>query len=213
MTSNYNNIASFYDFLSKMVFGNAIINAQRFLVEAIPAKSTVLIVGGGTGWILEEIAKVHSEGLEIAYVEPSEKMVSMSEKRNAGFNEVIFINKTVEEVEFPNHFDIVITPFLFDNFSSITSNQVFQKIDGCLVPDGVWLFVDLQPIKKGVLWQHMLLKIMYLFFKLVCQIEANSLHDTTVLFHQYKYKLISSRTFFKNFICSSVYKKCHGCTE
>lgn len=207
MTSNYNSIAPFYDLLSKAVFGDAIINAQKFFLAEIPAKSTVLIVGGGTGWILEEIAKVHSEGLLIVYVEPSEKMISMSGKRNKGFNKVIFINETVQEAELYNHFDIVITSFLFDNFSSNTLHQVFQKINRHLVSGALWLFADFQQLKKRVLWQTLLLKVMYLFFKLVCGIEANKLPDTAALFYQYNYKSVSSKTFFRNFIFSCVYKK------
>ncbi|GEO07918.1 class I SAM-dependent methyltransferase [Segetibacter aerophilus] len=207
MKGNYNSIAPFYDFLSKAVFGTAIVNAQQFLIQTIPPKSIVLIVGGGTGWILEEICKVHAEGLQIVYVEPSEKMVAISKKRNAGGNKVSFINEAIQDAAPNNKFDVVITPFLFDNFLPPTAQWVFEKIDRLLVPEGSWLFADFQLVRKSAWWQFIMLKIMYLFFRIVCRIEANHLPDTDVLFDQHEYKLIRSQTFFKNFICSFTYRK------
>ena len=78
MKNNYNTIAGYYDFLSRTIFQRSIINAQVALLSYIKPNSTVLIVGGGTGWILE---KIEPAGLEITYVEISENMLALSRKR------------------------------------------------------------------------------------------------------------------------------------
>jgi ubiquinone/menaquinone biosynthesis C-methylase UbiE len=207
MKGNYNSIAPFYDFLSKIVFGTAIVNAQKFLITIIPPQSIVLIVGGGTGWILEEVSKVHPKGLEIVYVEPSEKMMAISKKRNAGRSRVNFINETIQDSPFDKRFDVVITPFVFDNFSTPSAQCVFEKINQYLLPEGLWLFADFQVVRKHAVWQIIMLKIMYLFFRIVCKIEADRLPDTNALFHRHQYKSILTTTFFKNFIRSSAYRK------
>ena len=75
MPNNYDAAAWFYDGLSRLVFGDALVRAQRFLVEHIAAESKLLIVGGGTGWILEEIALMQPASLKIINVEISEKMM------------------------------------------------------------------------------------------------------------------------------------------
>ena len=49
MPANYDNSAWFYDRLSRVVYGKAIVRAQVYLLKEIPAGSTVLIAGGGTG--------------------------------------------------------------------------------------------------------------------------------------------------------------------
>ena len=98
MAANYNNSAWFYDRLSRVIYGRAIIRSQVYLLGHIPAGSRVLIAGGGTGWILEELARLQPSGLKITYVEISAKMMALSRKRNAGNNEVIFINEAVENV-------------------------------------------------------------------------------------------------------------------
>ncbi|MDR3693292.1 class I SAM-dependent methyltransferase [Mucilaginibacter sp.] len=205
MAANYNNSAWFYDRLSRLVYGRALIKAQVYLLRFIPPNSNVLIVGGGTGWILDEITNIYPSGLQIAYVEVAPKMVALSKKRNAGNNRVIFINEAIENVRLLPDFDIVITPFLFDNFTEQTLKQVFSHIHSLIKPGGLWLNCDFQ--LKGKWWQKGLLKSMFLFFRLICNIEASKLPDIDEHFEQYGYKIIASQTLFGEFIISQVFKQ------
>lgn len=210
MKGNFNNIAPYYDQLSKIVFGDAIVNSQLYLLNFINAKSTILIVGGGTGWILNEISKKYPTGLEITYIEISEKMIELSKKRDFGKNKVIFINESMQEAVLYQEFDVVITPFVLDNFSNETTKEIFKKIDNKLKSSGKWLFSDFQLSAKHSLWQKPLLRLMYFFFRVMCNIEASSLPETSSLFDGSDYKKISSKTFFHDFICSSFYQKQKG---
>lgn len=207
MKGNYDNVAPFYDLLSHLVYGNAIVRAHRSFVNAIPANSSVLIAGGGTGQVLEEISKKYKSGLQITYVDISKKMIALSKKRNTGNNKVIFINESIAVARFQQQFDVVITPFVFDNFSNNTTKVVFHKIDTLLKPLGLWLFADFQLSEKNNGWQKLLLSVMYFFFRLICGIEAAHLPETTSLFEEYKYKPVSKQTFYKKFIYSSIYLK------
>src|SRR5271170_2803408 len=128
MAANFNNSAWFYDKFSGLVYGRALINAQVYLLQYIPANANILIVGGGTGWILEEITKIHPSGLNITYVEIAEKMMTPSRKRNVGGNKVTFLNEPIEDVKDELIYDTVITPFLFDNFTEQTLQNVFSSI-------------------------------------------------------------------------------------
>jgi ubiquinone/menaquinone biosynthesis C-methylase UbiE len=110
-------------------------------------------------------------------------------------------------VVFDRTFDFVITAFLFDNFSSATAASVFQQIDSVLRHGGRWLFSDFEVSSHTPWWQKMLLATMYLFFKLICNIETNRLPDTSSLFKKYQYKVASSRVFFYSFIRSTIYIK------
>jgi ubiquinone/menaquinone biosynthesis C-methylase UbiE len=205
MPANYNNSAWFYDRLSRLVYGRALIKAQVYLLQFIPSSSSVLIAGGGTGWILEEIAWIHPSGLTITYVEVAPKMMAISKTRNIGLNEVIFINDAIEKAVITHDFDVVITPFLFDNFTEQTLQSVFEGIHLSLKPGGVWLNCDFQISSKR--WQKLLLKSMFLFFRLICNIEASKLPDIEKQFVQYCYQTIKQQTFFGEFIVSKVYKQ------
>ncbi|HWV71292.1 MAG TPA: hypothetical protein VN040_06240, partial [Pseudosphingobacterium sp.] len=97
MKNNYDNIASLYDFLSRLVFFKAQVKAQVELLKHIQPKSTILIVGGGSGWILEELSNLYPEGLVIHYVEISAKMLARSRKRDYKKNEVLFFRAAMED--------------------------------------------------------------------------------------------------------------------
>ncbi|QEC76054.1 class I SAM-dependent methyltransferase [Mucilaginibacter ginsenosidivorax] len=205
MAASFNNSAGFYDFLSRLVYGKAIINTQLYLIDHIRPNNNILIVGGGTGWILDEITKLHPTGLKITYVEAAKRMMQLSKKRNTGGNEIVFINDVIEGVNLPAGFDVVITPFLFDNFTEGTLNRVFNKIHTLLKPNGLWLNCDFQ--LKGKCWQAFLLKSMFLFFRLIDGIEANKLPEIEACFNRNNYSPKSERTFFGDFIVARVYRK------
>ena len=205
MAANYNNSAWFYDRLSRLVYGKAIIRSQVYLLHHIPAKSNILIVGGGTGWILEEITKLHPSGLNITYVEIAEKMITLSRKRNVGSNNVSFLNEPIEDVTADSIYDIVITPFLFDNFTEQTLQNVFAGIHQKLKPGGTWLNTDFR--SSGKWWHNVLLKSMFIFFRLICQIEASQLPGIQNCFEKHGYTAIDQKSFFGDFILSTAYLK------
>jgi len=205
MAANYNNSAWFYDRLSRLVYGRALVNSQVYLLNFVPTNSKVLIVGGGTGWILDELTKIHPAGLNITYVEISANMTALSQKRQTGQNQVTFINDAVENVKLPNGFDVVITPFLFDNFLDETVDIVFNHLHNLLKPGGLWLNADFQ--LTGRWWQNILLKSMFIFFRLLCGIEASKLPAIEKRFNTTGYDVIEDKTFFGDFIVARVYRK------
>jgi ubiquinone/menaquinone biosynthesis C-methylase UbiE len=204
MAANYNNAAWFYDRLSKLVYGSALVRAQVYLLPFIPAGSNVLIAGGGTGWILEEIARIQPSGLTITYIEIAPKMMELSQKRNGGRNKIEFINDAVENVALKNAYDVVITPFLFDNFMEGSFRKLFAHLHRALRQDGVWLNTDFRPAGKW--WQNILLGSMFLFFRLICRIEAKKLPDIGGCFDRNGYRVVDYAAFFGNFIVSTIYK-------
>jgi hypothetical protein len=97
----------------------------------------------------------------------------------------------------------VITPFLFDNFTEQTAQQVFDHIHPLLKPGGLWLNCNFQ--STGKWWQRVFLRSMFLFFKIVCNIEASRLPDIEKHFKLNDYKTIAGQTFFGHFIISKVW--------
>ena len=205
MPANFNNSAWFYDRLSRVVYGKALVNAQRFLLQYIPANANVLIVGGGTGWILEEITKIQPSGLAITYAEIAEKMMALSKRRHAGDNQVVFINEAIENADLNLGFDIVITPFLLDNFTEAELQEIFNSMHSLLNPGGLWLNSSFQ--LTGKWWQAVLLKSMFLFFRMVCGVEASKLPNIKRQFSWHDYRLLEKQTFFNEFVLSTVYEK------
>lgn len=207
MGNNYNAIANMYDLLSRLVFQKSIVNAQIFLLKHIPENSKVLIVGGGTGWVLSALSKMHNKGIEITYVEKSANMIALSKQKNIRNNEVEFINKGIEELSTEKKFDAIFTAFLFDNFRPEKIEFIFLKLNQLLKTNGLWLYADFVNDKiNSKWWQRLLLKTMYLFFKVTCNIETQELIDMNKYFSAGYFK-IEERFFYSNFIKAMVYKK------
>lgn len=191
-----------------MVFGKSQVDAQVNQLKSIPRNSSILIVGGGTGWILQEIAKVHSTGLKITYVEISSKMIALSKARNCGENEVAFINSGIEEFDDVKHYDTILTPFLFDNFSAERCDVVFQKLNLMLNKRGLWLLVDFTlHSKSGNWWKRIFLKVMYTFFSFISDVEAENLIDMSPYFKKAGFKINEERLYYNEFIKAVIYQK------
>jgi SAM-dependent methyltransferase len=206
--NNYDRIAAFYDRLSRLVYFNAQTNAQIDQLKYILPGSNILIVGGGTGWILDELCKLHATGLTITYIEVSYKMLALAKKRNIKNNNVKFIHDAIENLKNLSEFNVIQTAFLFDNFSGQRAVQVFDLVNKHLVANGLWLFSDFQyDEEQGKNWKWLLLKLMYVFFKLVSHVEASKLVNMDASFEKRNFTKIQFRTYYRGFIKGVVYKK------
>ncbi|MBS1689024.1 MAG: class I SAM-dependent methyltransferase [Bacteroidetes bacterium] len=206
--NNYDRIAVLYDQLSFLFFGRAQRNAQLALLGHIEPGSNILIVGGGTGWILQEIAKRYPTGLCITYVEISQNMIQLSRGRDIAANAVQFINEAIENFTPTIAFDIIMTGFLFDNFSDDKANIIFSLLHSWLKTGGKWLFTDFdQEQAQRHHWQKLMLSAMYFFFRRVCNVEAKRLINIKPMFNNAGYKALSHVETYQRFIYSAVYQK------
>ncbi len=202
---SYNLVARYYDKLSRLVFGDTLLQAQSYFLDRIPNGRRILIAGGGTGWILEEIPARQPSVLEITYVDTSEEMIRLAKKRNQGNNLVKFITGPVENIAADCLFDVVITPFFFDNFKEDTVRKLFSAIEKNLDKEGIWLYTDFRNTRG--LRKKLLLKIMYAFFRLFCGIEAGRLPDMGRCFGDSGYAAEQRMTFMDGFVETMVYKR------
>lgn len=207
MANNYNSIAKYYDTLSRVVYRRAIIKAQVFLIQFIKDNDRILIVGGGTGWILEELSKLQRKNITVVYVEQAAAMIQLAKKRHTPYIKTSFIHQPIEYYTSTGKFDIIITPFLFDSFKKNKIDILFTKLDGFLQPRGIWLYADF--VNDGTqkkLWQRLLLKSMYKFFRVTAAIETQELVDMKPYFTK-SYQLLSLQLYYKKFIQAVAYRK------
>lgn len=205
MNKGYDNVSWFYDRLSRLVFGNKLHAAECYFLSAIMPADNILIAGGGSGLILEDITKLHPRGLSITYIDASPKMIALAQERNAGDNKVSFIASPVQNIKLSSDYDVIITPFLFDNFAGATATEVFKHLDRSLHSNGQWLYTDFRNTGKA---KHgLLLKSMYMFFGTLCGIRTSTLPDMDALFAQHAYELKKESSSMNGFVASMVYVK------
>lgn len=173
---NFNWISPIYDALAFVVFGRKLQQAQALFLSAIPPKASVLLVGGGTGWLLEQVL-VRCRPERVLYLETSSRMVARATRRMAHKSLLGMVEFRVGDetsLRSGEQFDVVITPFLLDLFSENTLQiRLIPRLLSALKPGGMWLVTDF--VAPSVWWQKILLWAMIRFFRLIAGIETRKL--------------------------------------
>jgi tRNA (cmo5U34)-methyltransferase len=199
----FNWIAGIYDWLTRFIFGKAFREAQIYFLKDIAANSTVVIIGGGTGWILRELLEVNAY-CKVHYIEASEKMLKKSRAQisTVDLTRVKFIHGTEDEIDSRIKYDAVITNFFLDLFSN-SLPTVVQKIKAALSGRSIWIVTEF--VDEERLWHRTMLKIMYIFFRTTTGIEATRLPDYEKQLEKAGIKKSKEKLFFGSFIRSAVY--------
>lgn len=207
MANNYDPIAAIYDPLNHLIFGKATEKAQRWLLQYVPPGASILIVGGGTGRILEALTQLHPTGLRIYYVECAERMMKRAKQKNIGGNEIYYHLQPIETFSDRQQYDVIMTPFLLDNFKDDGLVVICDKLNALLKSAGLWLAADFIIEKSSPGWQRLLLWFMYRFFALTCHVAAQRLPDWTGYFAQRHFIIKAQKKFYRNFIQANVFVK------
>lgn len=205
--SGFDRVASFYDPLARLVFGSSLQDAQNWLLTFIPKDSTILIIGGGSGWILEQILQ-YTSPKHILYLEASAAMLQKARNRNHGKAQVEFRLGTDASLRADEQFNVIITPFILDLFPPNRLSQLMHRLNQVLAPKGLWLFTDFWPIhQKLPFWQKLLKRSMYLFFGFLSKVQAKQLPDYQRHFDELSLQELHTCSFYKGFIQSKVFRK------
>ncbi|MEO5976104.1 MAG: methyltransferase domain-containing protein [Chryseolinea sp.] len=197
--NNFDALAGIYDTLAKVVFGRSIKDAQCVMLSELSGANTILIIGGGTGWLLDEVLKINQTS-QIWYVDASSNMVSQARRRCERLNskQVKFVQGTENELPDQPTFDAVIANFYFDMFSPASLQVVMKRIKESMEPGAVLIATDFTKSKR--LWHALLLGTMYRFFRIASKLEAGTLPPWQSLLVDSGFKEESAHKFYDGFI-------------
>lgn len=168
----FDRVAWFYDPLARLVFGNRLMNAQETYLHHLKAHSKVLILGGGTGEILEKLFERQPD-CQVTYIDASMAMLKRARKRRP-HGRIQFIHGNENSIP-EQTFDAIVTPFYLDVLPEPDLSAVIRKISSHMTPDAQWFVADFRPSERG--WDRFLLVTMYAFFRITTGIKARSLPD------------------------------------
>jgi tRNA (cmo5U34)-methyltransferase len=201
--NDFNRIAFIYDFLAKLVFGKAIKDSQKYFLNRISDYSKVLILGGGSGWLVADLLKV-KPNCEVWYIDASEKMISLSKSKIEYEPMVYFIHGTEQDIPLSIKYNVVITNFYLDLFTDHQLENVVAKIQSSMVLAARWIITDFVDCNKW--WQKTMLKAMYWFFRITCNIESKKLPEWNRFVEKAGLKKIESKAFYSGFIETALYR-------
>jgi len=201
MKNDFNSVAPIYDRLARLVFGHKLEKSQRCFLDDIHAGARVLIVGGGTGRVLEWLP--HGGNLSVTYVELSTEMMRYAEKRNQQDSHVVFHRMDVHDIT--GTYDFVIANFFLDCFDVNGLKAVLKKMTTLMDKNGKLLVTDFSPATN--IWQSGVLKLMHLFFQLTTKLASRSLQDLNLAIVNNGFLIRKEELFANRLIFSAVYKK------
>ncbi|MBD2701988.1 class I SAM-dependent methyltransferase [Spirosoma sp. BT702] len=185
MFDGFDLVAPVYDALATLVFGRRLQRAQVVWLHQIPADASILIVGGGTGWLLQQVL-MHCQPRQVLYLETSRQMVNRAVRRiikSRQIGSVEFRIGDEQTLQSDERYDVVMTPFLLDLFTEETlRSRMIPQLRNVLKPDGQWHVTDfVQPNSR---WQKGLLWLMIRFFRLTARIETKQLADWQAIMNE-----------------------------
>jgi tRNA (cmo5U34)-methyltransferase len=206
MPASFNRIAPIYDQLSFLVFRNRLIEAKKAFVSFIPRNSRVLLMGGGTGNILNFILSSDSSVI-IDFVDPSSKMISIARKNlHTDFQpQVNFICGDETSIPAGIAYDVSSSFFVMDCFIQENALAFAKAITASLKQNGIWLFADF--FDSGNVTHRFIVKSMYQFFRIVAGIESSKLPEYEKVFQQSGFNAVNEKEFMNGLVKSIVLKR------
>lgn len=202
--SDFNSIAPFYDIVQKIVFGNRLQRAQKYFISEFLDAKNVLIIGGGTGEILESFSgNTHLNS--ITFIEQSIKMIEKAKSRNVGVN-VNFVCDDIFKWKSEQQFDLIILPFILDVFTTQIGVGLVQKLKPHLNSNGSVLFTDFVETSKQNSLLRLLIPIMYSFFKLTAKMKVDHLPNFDLMFERTGFEEVKRKEFVKGLVQSRIYQ-------
>ena len=200
-------LANWYDWLVQLVFGKEVYLSQIKWLGQIPEGARVLIIGGGSGWILSEVLQ-RTVRTKVDYLELSPRMLELTRQQmlEEGCEPSRYVLRAggVESLEASERYDAILTFFFLDLFAEDEADRVIGKLGGHLHPGGSWLFADFIPHN---LFQRVLLGTMYAFFRLVCGISGSRLLPFDRMFRRNGLELKQEASFARRMIQSRIYEQ------
>ncbi|TVT43633.1 class I SAM-dependent methyltransferase [Hymenobacter setariae] len=180
-SADFSRVARVYDALAGAVFGRAQRAAQQAALAAgMPLAGSaprVLVLGGGSGWVLLELLR-QCPAAQVLYLETSTTMLAQAQARlqqaaPGTIAQVEFRQGSEQALAPTEQFDAVVTFFVLDCFTLAEFPAALACLQAARRPRAPWLIADFRPPRTW--WQRVLLRAMYLFFKLTVGLRAQQL--------------------------------------
>jgi ubiquinone/menaquinone biosynthesis C-methylase UbiE len=180
---SFDAIAPWYRTLETVAFGNALQRARVACLDDIASARRALIVGEGNGRFLAALLK-RQPLVKIDCVDGSERMLELARRHVLKtapdqISRVAFLEHDVTAWTPRDRYDLIVTHFLLDCFSTQQVGLIVAKLAQAAAPNAHWLLADFRIPKAGIARSHARawLAVMYWFFRCVAGIEARELVD------------------------------------
>jgi len=178
---SFDTLAPHYRWMELVLAGEKLQRCRTAFLDRITPPESILIWGEGNGRFLIECRRVWRRA-RIVCADASGKMLALTrrrlEKHGLGSEGIEFLEADVLEWAPPKEqFDLIVTHFFLDCFRQEQLQQVVVRLGVAARKEAAWLIADFQAPEFGFkrLRAQMILKMMYLFFRIATRLPASVL--------------------------------------
>lgn len=190
---NADPIARAYRFVEHVAFGHALESARFCFLPLISDARRILILGEGDGRFLTRLVQQNRRS-EIDVIDSSARMLDLA-RRSTASPRVRFHHQDALHAPLPaGPYDLVVTHFFLDCFTSDEAATVIPKIADSIGPEGRWLLCEFRQPEGALrrLHANLWLAVMYRFFRVTTGLKPLQLPPyepllTTAGFHRTHY--------------------------
>lgn len=199
--NRFNWIAPRYDRLVHLIFGGTLHRAQLHFISAIGPRDRVLILGGGSGKLLNELLIIRPL-IAVTYIEASSEMIRLTRQNIHQNPNVIFIHGTQNDIP-EGRYDVVITNFFLDLFTNVGVETLIKIVLEKFDVNGKWLVTDFENTNK--ISHRILLSLMYFFFRAIGSISVKRLPEWLPVFMKAGLELKAEKMFNDGFVSARIF--------
>ncbi|MGL1888256.1 MAG: class I SAM-dependent methyltransferase [Reichenbachiella sp.] len=199
--SDFDLIAPIYDGLAQCVFLGRISKSKAAHLSKMEPDSNILVLGGGTGEILEQINK-RVNNCTITYVEMSTRMIERA-KRRKGTNRVQYLNNDFLKTNLAQQYDYIICNYFLDLFHEQVLDNVLIKVSNLLHLKGQLIVTDFQITRW---WHRPFSVVMHQFFRHTANLQSNELNNIQDRLRANGFELVAKQEFYGCFMFSALFE-------
>jgi ubiquinone/menaquinone biosynthesis C-methylase UbiE len=210
---SFDGIAPWYRLLETLAFGNALQRARIACLDGIGSPRRALIVGEGNGRFLAAVLQRYPL-IRIDCVDDSERMLDLARRQvfktsPEEIGRVAFLRENVRSWTPNDRYDLIVTHFFLDCFSTSQVGHVVAKLAQAAAPNAIWLLADFRIPEAGFARFHARawLAVMYWFFRCVAGIEAEELVDPSPFLRVEGFSLVRQDLFRLGMVKSELWRK------
>jgi ubiquinone/menaquinone biosynthesis C-methylase UbiE len=209
---SFDAVAPWYRALETIAFGNALQRARIAYLDDIGSPRRALVVGEGNGRFLVALLQRHPL-IRIDCMDSSERMLDLARRHVLETNpdeiqRVTFLRHDVVSWTPNDHYDLIVTHFFLDCFSTREVGLIVAKLAPAAAPGATWLLADFRRPEAGFARGHARawLAVMYSFFRSVAGIEARELVDPSPFLRAEGFTLASQNLFRLRMVKSELWR-------
>jgi ubiquinone/menaquinone biosynthesis C-methylase UbiE len=210
---SFDAVAPWYRALETIAFGNALQQARVACLDGIGSPRRALIVGEGNGRFLAALLQ-RQPLIRIDCLDSSQRMLDLARQHvlqthPAGIDRVAFFRHDAVSWTPNDRYDLIVTHFFLDCFSTRQVGLIVAKLAQAAAPDAIWLLADFRLPEAGFARRHShaWLAMMYWFFRCVAGIEARELIDPSPFLHAEGFIRQRQDLFRKGMLKSELWRK------